>query len=73
MAKVVHVVKDCIGCGACAAISPEFWEMNGDKSHLKGNRMEGEKQVIEVKDEKSVKANKEAANSCPVPCIFVED
>jgi len=28
MPKVIHRKQECISCGACAAISPEFWEMD---------------------------------------------
>ena len=36
MPRIIHEREKCIGCGACAAVCPEFWEMKGDgKSHLK--------------------------------------
>jgi ferredoxin len=70
MVKVVHKKDDCIGCGACAAICPDFWEMSDDgKSKLKNAKKEEDKEILEVEE---VGCNKEAADSCPVPCIFIE-
>ncbi len=70
--KIEHDKPNCIGCGACAAVAPEFWEMEGDKSHLKGSRPlgEGEQRDIEDKDQKP---NMEAAQSCPVNVIHLKD
>ena len=76
MAKWVieHHKEICIGCGACAAIEPGHWEMEGDKSHIKdsqkksGNK-DGEWEVKEIKD--NLELNQEAADACPVPCIFI--
>ena len=28
--KLQHNRPDCIGCGSCAAVCPDFWEMNDD-------------------------------------------
>ncbi|MFH1588719.1 MAG: ferredoxin [Candidatus Diapherotrites archaeon] len=69
MVKVVHKPDDCIGCGACTAICPDFWEMTGDKSKLKGAKKQGDKEVLEVNN---AGCNQDAADSCPVPCIFIE-
>ena len=76
MAKWVieHHKAICIGCGACAAIEPKHWVMEGDKSHLNGSQKmskdgtEWETKAIEGDLEK----NQEAADACPVPCIFVK-
>lgn len=77
MAKwiIEHHKEICIGCGACAAIEPNHWEMEGDKSHLKGSdKKKSEKEgVMEVKEiEGDLELNQEAADACPVPCIFVK-
>lgn len=45
----------CIGCGACAAVCPESFEMKGDKAVAKKNS----------------KCAKEAAESCPVNAISI--
>jgi len=59
--KIVQVVEDCIGCGACAAVC-DNWEMGSDgKSHPK---------AVEVEE---LGCNKEAVDVCPVGCIRVEE
>ena len=66
MAKITQERGKCIGCGACAAVCGEFWEMRDDgKAGLKGGKDE-----IEVKD---AGCNKEAENVCPVNCIHVKE
>jgi ferredoxin len=70
MVKVIHERDKCIGCGACAAICPKFWEMKDDgKSYLKGSKKKGNIYELEVKD---AGCNKEAADTCPVECIHVK-
>lgn len=73
--KIVHDKPTCIGCAACTAVAPEFWEMHDDKSHVKGSNAvqkdtgEWEELVIEEKD---YQQNREAADVCPVNCIHIE-
>jgi len=50
----------CIGCGACAAVCPDNWEMKGDKSHPKKTELN------------EIGCNKEAADVCPVQCIKIK-
>ena len=63
MAKV-RITQDkelCIGCGACASICPDNWEMGDDnKAHPKQTELD------------DVGCNKQAEESCPVNCIHVE-
>lgn len=66
--RIVHRREECIGCGACVAVCPQYWEMKGDKSHLKGSKKKGENEILEIDE---VGCNKDAANSCPVECIEV--
>ena len=69
---VVEHHKDlCIGCGACAAVCPAHWTMNGDKSKLIGAKAKGNIEVKEI-SEADFKCNQEAADACPVTCIFVK-
>ena len=72
--KLLHNKPDCIGCAACAAVAPDFWEMNDDgKSDIIGckNRDDGWEELdIEEKD---FEANKEAAESCPVNVIHIKN
>ena len=64
MPKVIHEREKCIGCGACAAVCPAFWEMGDDgKSILKGGKKTGSNFELTVKD---------AENTCPVQCIHVK-
>ena len=51
MPKVIHEREKCIGCGACAAVCPDFWEMSDDgKSVLKGGKKAGSNFELTVKD-----------------------
>jgi len=71
MAKVIQEREKCVGCGACAAICPKYWEMGADgKSHLKGANVVEGKHVLLLED---VECTKDAANACPVKCIIVEE
>ncbi|MBN2202812.1 MAG: ferredoxin [Candidatus Aenigmarchaeota archaeon] len=70
MSKVIHEKEKCIGCGACAAVCPDFWEMADDgKAHLKGSKKSGDNFELSVDD---VGCNEDAANTCPVQCIKIE-
>lgn len=51
--------KACIGCGSCAAICPESFELKAGKAKAKKK---------EVKEEGCIT---EAAQSCPVQCIKI--
>ena len=69
--KIVHEREGCIGCGACAAVAPESWEMDADgKVNLKKAKKAGANFELEVKD---FGANEDAANSCPVNVIHLID
>ncbi len=72
--KVIHHKKDCISCGACAAIAPKYWEMDEEGlAQLKGatqkeDHWEKEFSTFEAKAE-----NQEAEQVCPVQIIKVEE
>lgn len=69
--KIVHDRPVCIGCGACAAVCPDSWEMGDDgKSHLKGSKPAGDKFTLDVP---KAGCNTGAAQSCPVNCIHLEE
>ena len=58
--KIEQKLDLCIGCGACAAVCPDNWEMVGDKSKPK---------KTELSD---VGCNQAAADACPVQCILIK-
>ena len=61
----VKVNKDaCIGCGACAAICDEVFEINDERL--------SEAKVEEVKEELQDEV-RDAADSCPTGAIEVEE
>lgn len=71
--KIEHDRNACIGCAACANVSPEFWYMESDgKSSVKGRKAEGKNEVLEISDAQ-LKENRDAADACPVNCIHIID
>ena len=68
--KIIHEVEKCIGCGACAAVCSDFWEMKDEgKSHLKGSKKVEDNFELEVDDPGCCQ---QAADTCPVQCIKIE-
>lgn len=59
--KVSVNQEECIGCGVCAQICPEVFTMDDDAGVSKVIRPEGGD------------CAQEAADSCPVSCILVEE
>lgn len=80
--KVQHFKKDCISCGACAAISPEFWEMDDEGlAQLKGSKNIAQGQdpnnpdehwELEISEDQK-EPNQEASDVCPVQIIHVKN
>ncbi len=73
MAKIIQKYKDCIGCGACVAVCPKFWEMDDDMKARPKNGKKSEKTMdyqFEI-DEKDLDCNKEAVDVCPVDVIEI--
>ncbi len=70
--ELQHDRPNCIGCAACAAISPDFWIMSEDgKSDIVGCRKkENGWEELDL-EEKDFAINKEAAESCPVNVIHI--
>ena len=70
--QIQHDRPNCIGCAACAAISPDFWVMNEDgKSDIVNSKMrEDGWEELDIED-KDFEINKEAAESCPVNVIHI--
>ncbi len=67
-----HDRDNCIGCGACEAVAPDFWEMKDDgKVMLKGGKKTGNGWYERDIKEKDFQINKDAADSCPVNVIHI--
>ena len=75
--KIDHDRPGCIGCGACAAVAPQFWKMSDadGKSDLIGSQeiKEGDTITREQLEMDDLKNNREAADSCPVNVIHIID
>jgi len=59
--KVKINTEECIGCGVCAQICPEVFELDEDAGKARVIRPEGSE------------CAHEASDSCPVSCITVEE
>lgn len=70
--RIEHDRPNCIGCAACAGVSPDFWTMNDDgKSDvIGGKKMDDETEELDIQ-EKDFDTNMEAAQSCPVNVIHL--
>ncbi len=72
--RIEHDRPNCIGCAACAAVAPDFWEMNADgKSDVKGAAKNAEGWEEKDIEDNQFEANKAAADSCPVNVIHLKD
>lgn len=68
--RIEHYKEDCIGCAACTATCPDFWEMGDDsKSHIKGSDKQSNIEVLELDE---LGCNQDAADICPVECIKIK-
>lgn len=72
--QIQHDRPNCIACGACAAVAPDFWEMNAHdgKSDLKGCEKVGDQEHRMITEEEFPQ-NREAAECCPVNVIHIID
>ena len=61
MVKISVDKKLCIGCGACVSICPGSFEMKDGKSVAKKAKVD------------KITCEKEAADSCPVGAISIEE
>lgn len=71
---IKHDRPGCIGCAACAAISPENWEMNEDGlSDCKGAKKLDDGTEEKDFEEDDLAMQKECAEACPVNVIHIID
>ena len=71
--KIIHFKKDCISCGACAAISPDYWEMDDEGlAQLKNSEEKDDHWELDIDTEEARAINQEAADVCPVNIIHVK-
>lgn len=71
--KIIHDKKKCISCGACAAIAPEFWELDEEgMAQLKESKQVDDHWEREIETEEARSINQEAADCCPVQIIKLE-
>lgn len=71
MTKIIQKHEECIGCGVCAAVCPDFWEIGEDgKAVLKGAKKNSQSDY-ELKVEE-IGCNKDAADACPVQVISLD-
>jgi ferredoxin len=73
MPKIIHQRKKCIGCGACAATCPDFFEMSKKDGFatLKGSKKIGVGEEFELNIDK-IDCVKDAAEMCPVKIIKIK-
>ena len=74
--KIEHIRDECIGCGACSSVAPEYWKMEDDgKTSINGaeKTKNDAGQTIEKlgPTEEGFELNNDAAESCPVNCIHL--
>ena len=73
MAKITQEREKCIGCGACVGACPDFWEMMDDgKAMLLNSKADNKTKnyELEVQDPGCCK---NAAESCPMTIIHVQE
>ena len=61
--KINYEKDKCIGCGACASVCQDNWEILEE-----GGEMKAKPKAIELED---VGCNQDAVDGCPVECIHV--
>ena len=77
--KIIHDRDICIGCSACASVCPKYWFMESDgKSSIMGHNKtgNGEEEVLGTLENPLIEdfeSNMDAAESCPVNCIHINE
>lgn len=71
MSKLSHDRSQCIHCGACVSVCPEFFEDTGEITLKGGQYDENNLGVLEI-DETKKSSAESAVSVCPVGCIKLE-
>lgn len=58
----VSILDSCVGCGACAIINPEVFDIKGDKAAVNPDKIDETEDLCI-----------DAAISCPVNAIVIDD
>lgn len=67
--KIILDKEKCIGCGSCAAVCPDHFEMGSDgKAHLKDSSVKSGEEIKEIKEED---CSGQARDICPVNVIKI--
>lgn len=70
--KVICEIEKCIGCGGCAAVCPENWELGDDgKTKLIGGAINSEGNW--EKEIQEPGCHKDAVEGCPAQCIHIKE
>jgi ferredoxin len=71
--KIIQDIDTCIGCGACAVITTDKWEMT-DEGKAKLLNSEKIKETYEKTfDDSDLEEYREAVDSCPVEALKIVD
>jgi len=62
MAEKIKIKEECIGCGACQAMCPAVFELDGEKAKVKK----------EINIEENQECITQAIASCPVSAIEIQ-
>ncbi|MBU0470427.1 MAG: ferredoxin [Nanoarchaeota archaeon] len=72
--KIKHYKNDCISCGACAAVCPDFWKMDEEGfAQLKDSKLVDDHWELNISTLEAKTCNEEAAEVCPVQIIKLEE
>ena len=72
--EIRYLSEKCIGCGACASIDPDKWEIDEitGKARLKESSSSKDEKDVFILKVKELEKYQDVADNCPVDCIFVK-
>jgi len=73
MSKLILERRKCIGCGSCSSICPKYFKLSDDgKGALKGENITSKDGLEERQLEEIEECVQQAADACPVQCIYIK-